>query len=136
MEIFNQPLSGWVTSAITDMESTFALTDVFNQDISNWDVSNVTTMKNMFVNSLQFDQDLSSWDVSNVTDMSDMFDGTNISTSNYDSLLVGWDSLPSLQNGVTFGVNGLTYTSAGAGGTARSNIISNYSWNFVGDSGV
>jgi surface protein len=136
MEIFNQPLSGWVTSAITDMESTFALTDVFNQDISNWDVSNVTTMKNMFVNSLQFDQDLSSWDVSNVTDMSDMFDGTNISTSNYDSLLVGWNSLPSLQNGVTFGVNGLTYTSAGAGGTARSNIISNYSWNFVGDSGV
>jgi len=136
MQTFDQPLSGWVTSSVVNMESLFAQMDVFNQDISNWDVSSVNSMNNMFVNSPLFNQDLGGWDVSNVTGMTNMLNGTNIDTANYDNLLIGWDSLPSLQNGVTFGVNGLTYTSAGAGGTARSNIISSYSWSFVGDSGV
>ena len=34
----------------------------FNQDISSWDVSNVTDMGGMFSNS-SFNQDISSWDV-------------------------------------------------------------------------
>ena len=37
----------------------------FNQDISSWDVSSVTDMSNMF-NTSVFNQDLSSWDVSDV----------------------------------------------------------------------
>ena len=40
----------------------------FNQDISSWDVSNVTNMYTMF-SGTQFNQDISSWDVSNVNDM-------------------------------------------------------------------
>ena len=35
----------------------------FNQDISSWDVSNVTDMRGMFERS-SFNQDISSWDVS------------------------------------------------------------------------
>ena len=38
----------------------------FNQDISNWDVSNVTDMNYMFTNAKKFNQDISSWDVNNV----------------------------------------------------------------------
>ena len=38
----------------------------FNQDISNWDVSNVTDMSYMFCNCKVFNQDISKWDVSNV----------------------------------------------------------------------
>ena len=45
----------------------------FNQDISNWDVSNVTNMSEMFLNADEFNQDISSWDVSKVTDMRAMF---------------------------------------------------------------
>jgi surface protein len=108
----------------------------FNQDLCSWDVSNVISMDYMFYSAITFNQDLSSWDVSNVTGMTGMLNYTNVSTTNYDNTLVGWDSLPSLLNNVTIGVNGLTYTSAGAGGTARSNIISNYSWTFNGDTGV
>lgn len=136
MQTFDQPLSGWVTSSVIDMDSTFAQMDVFNQDISNWDVSSVVSMNSMFVNSSLFNQDLGGWDVSNVTGMTNMLNGTNIDTVNYDNLLVGWDSLPSLISGVTIGVGGLQYTSAGAGGTARTNIINNYGWTFNGDSGV
>ncbi|MDF1682485.1 MAG: BspA family leucine-rich repeat surface protein [Patescibacteria group bacterium] len=37
----------------------------FNQDISSWDVSSVTDMSYVF-SSTPFDQDISLWDVSNV----------------------------------------------------------------------
>ena len=41
----------------------------FNQDISSWDVSNVTNMDAMFDDASAFNQDISSWDVSSVTNM-------------------------------------------------------------------
>ena len=46
---------------------------LFNQDISNWDVSNVTNMYSMFFKCLSFNQDISNWDVSNVEDYGDIF---------------------------------------------------------------
>ena len=44
----------------------------FNNNISGWDVSNVTDMRAMFQGA-EFDGDISGWDVSNVKDMSGMF---------------------------------------------------------------
>ena len=38
----------------------------FNQDISSWDVSNVTNMHGMFYNCEAFNQDISDWNASNV----------------------------------------------------------------------
>ncbi|OUT99040.1 MAG: hypothetical protein CBB92_06195 [Flammeovirgaceae bacterium TMED32] len=38
----------------------------FDQDISSWDVSNVTNMHGMFIDALTFNQDLSSWEVKSV----------------------------------------------------------------------
>ena len=38
----------------------------FNQDISSWNVSNVTNMAQMFQNAISFNQDLSLWDVESV----------------------------------------------------------------------
>lgn len=133
---FDQPLNSWVTSAVTNMFGVFTDATNFNQDLSSWDVSNVVSMGNMFLDAQAFNQSLSTWDVSNVTGMTAMLSSTDIDTANYDSTLIGWDSLPSLQNGVTLGASGRFYTAAGAGGTARANIISNYSWTIVGDSGV
>ena len=50
---------------------------VFNQDISKWDVSNVTNMISMFHGSV-FNSDISKWDVSNVRNMKAMFDNCPI----------------------------------------------------------
>jgi surface protein len=50
----------------------------FNQDISNWNVSNVTNMSNMFYFTESFNQDISSWNVSNVKCKKDMFKDCNI----------------------------------------------------------
>ena len=68
---FNQDISSWDVSSVTDMGSMFSRSG-FNGDISNWDVSNVTDMGSMFSRS-GFNGDISNWDVSNVTDMSNMF---------------------------------------------------------------
>ena len=44
----------------------------FNQDLSKWDTSNITNMHAMFYKATDFDQNISNWNVSNVTD-SDSF---------------------------------------------------------------
>jgi len=68
----NENLTNVCTSKILDFSSMF-IDSAFNQDISSWDVSNVTDMKRMFMNNTNFNQDIGVWNVSNVTDMSFMF---------------------------------------------------------------
>ena len=65
---FNQDISSWDVSNLTDMSLMFNSGISFNQDISNWNASNVTDMSYMFFGTDVFNQDLSSWDVSNVMD--------------------------------------------------------------------
>ena len=72
-EEFNQDISDWDVSNVTDMSYMFAHAVAFNQDISDWDVSNVTDMHSMFCGATEFNQDISNWDVSSVTNMTSMF---------------------------------------------------------------
>ena len=54
------------------MSDAFSGCSDFNEDISGWDVSSVTNMSSMFYCSA-FNQSLNSWDVSSVTNMDSMF---------------------------------------------------------------
>jgi surface protein len=121
---FNQDISSWNTSNVTDMAGMFSSATNFNQDINSWDTSAVTNMSFMFYFVTNFNQDLGSWQVGNVTNMQYMFLNTNLSTANYDAILIGWNSRPSLQNNVTLS-SPAHYCQ---GETARSNIISTYGW--------
>ncbi|HPA56471.1 MAG TPA: BspA family leucine-rich repeat surface protein, partial [bacterium] len=149
-ESFNQNISGWNVSKVTDMNSMFKGAVSFNQDISGWDVSNVTDMSflfngaisfkgdlttwnvsnvvnmyKMFSHAYSFDQDISGWNVSNVKYMQEMFYNTTLSTANYDALLNGWSKLI-LQNSVEFHGGNSKYSSSGE--TARAKIISDFNW--------
>jgi surface protein len=102
---FNQNISSWDVSNVTDMSSmfnnatkfnnggsslTWSVSNVenmsfmffqayeFNQPIDLWVVSNVTNMQGMFLDATAFNQPIHAWDVSNVTDMSTMFSGALI----------------------------------------------------------
>ncbi len=86
-EDFNQDISNWNISKVTDMSGMFAGATSFNQDISNWDVSNVSNMMGMFDLATSFNQDISNWDVSKVSDMSFMFNHAESFNQN----LSGWD---------------------------------------------
>ena len=80
---FNQDISGWDVSNVSNMSTMFTNATVFNQDISGWDVSNVTNMSYAFYDSTAFNQDISDWDVSSVTNMTEMFENTpSLSNSN------------------------------------------------------
>jgi surface protein len=124
---FNQDIGGWDTSAVTDMSDMFQSAAAFNQDIGNWDTSSVTTMFRMFGWAGAFDQDIGGWDVSGVTTMGSMFANATLSTANYDALLIGWESLASLQSGVAFH-GGNSTCSPGAATDARTALVNDHSW--------
>ena len=50
----------------------FEENQTFNEDISGWNVSNVTDMRIMFYNARAFNQPLNDWDTSKVTNMENM----------------------------------------------------------------
>ena len=73
--IFNQDISGWNVSNVTNMDSLFENNKVFNQSLNNWNTSNVTSMNSVFQGAINFNQSLENWDTSNVTSINSMFLG-------------------------------------------------------------
>ena len=98
---FNQNISTWNTSNVTNMSVMFSGATTFNQNIGSWDVSKVTNMEFMFRSASAFNQNIGSWDVEAVTNLRFILNGTALSTPNYDALLIGWDALE-LQNNLFF----------------------------------
>ena len=87
---FNQDVSGWDVSNVTDMSHMFSHAWSFNQDVSGWDVSKVTTMWYMFYKASSFNQDVSGWDVSNVTNIG-VFYICVCHASSFNQDVSGWD---------------------------------------------
>eukprot|EP00568_Trieres_chinensis_P002371 CAMPEP_0183296004 /NCGR_PEP_ID=MMETSP0160_2-20130417/3748_1 /TAXON_ID=2839 ORGANISM="Odontella Sinensis, Strain Grunow 1884" /NCGR_SAMPLE_ID=MMETSP0160_2 /ASSEMBLY_ACC=CAM_ASM_000250 /LENGTH=131 /DNA_ID=CAMNT_0025457569 /DNA_START=17 /DNA_END=412 /DNA_ORIENTATION=- len=83
---FNQDISSWDVSSVTDMADTFRASS-FNQDISSWDVSKVTTFYRTFLSS-KFNHDLTQWDVSFSVDMRQMF----YRAGDFNQDMCGWTS--------------------------------------------
>jgi uncharacterized protein (TIGR02145 family) len=84
---FNQDISSWDVSSVTDMSHMFNYANSFNSDLSTWDVSSVTNMKQMFNAASSFNSDISSWNVSSVTNMFVMF----YNVPNFNSDISSWN---------------------------------------------
>jgi len=128
--MFDGVVGDWDTSMVENMSNMFRDTP-FNQDISDWDTGMVTTMVNMFRDATAFDQDLGDWDVTSLTIATNMFLRATLSTSNYDSLLIGWDNQVLLNN-VRFHGGFSTYC---LGEAARENMINVEGWT-ISDAGI
>ena len=122
---FNQDIGSWDINGVEKMDDMFNGASSFNQDIDSWDVSVVDDMEGMFYNASAFDQDLGSWDVSSVTmyGMRNMFNGSALSNSNYDAILLGWSQL-TLQSNVTAHFGSAQYTQS----AARTVLTDTYNW--------
>ena len=84
---FNKDLSTWDTGAVQDMNMMFYGAAAFNGDVSTWDTSQVINMYGMFLSASAFNGDVSTWDTSQVTNMNAMF----MSAQQFDQQLC-WDS--------------------------------------------
>jgi len=132
---FNQPLNSWDVSSVTDTNRMFESAFNFNQPLNSWDVSSVTDMFKMFQSASSFDQDISSWQIAQVTNFYNFMSGVTLSTTNYDLLLVGWESqAPTYSGSISFGNS--TYTLSSAAETARTSLINTYGWTISDGGGV
>jgi len=133
---FNQDIGGWKVHSVTDMSFMFYRASSFNQDIGSWEVHSVTDMSDMFYAALVFDQDLGEWDISNVTKFDELGDGflsySGLSIANYDSLLIGWAALPSVQPNQILKMEPLVYSPAAS--AARAKLVNEYNWT-IADAG-
>tara|TARA_B100000524_G_scaffold347458_1_gene249508 strand:- start:1438 stop:2400 length:963 start_codon:yes stop_codon:yes gene_type:complete len=127
---FNQDIGNWDTTNVTDMFGMFREATNFNQDISNWNTSNVVTMQVMFYDS-SFNQNIANWDVQNVYSMYNMFNFSEMSTQNYDNILIAWEQ-QSVQSNVQLGAVGITFCLSE---NARQNLIDNHGWT-INDDGI
>ena len=84
---FDQDISAWDTSNVTNLGAMFRDADSFNKDIGNWDISNATSIGAIFADADSFDQDISNWDTSKVTNMNWVFR----KASSFNQDLSNWD---------------------------------------------
>ncbi|MEN0004418.1 MAG: BspA family leucine-rich repeat surface protein [Bacteroidota bacterium] len=129
-EAFNQPLDDWKVDQVTNMSSMFSAAFAFNGAIGSWEVSQVADMSFMLFSAHSFDQQLGNWPITSVTDMTAMLSNTNVSLSNYDQTLIGWESQAPLPN-VSLGAIGLRYCESQS---ARSSLTGPFNWTIEGDS--
>ena len=120
----------WNVSTLQKVDGMFEGTTLFNQILSNWDTSLITNMSAMFKDS-GFKNSLGTWDVSQVTTMNQMFIGSQLTTINYDNTLVGWSRLPNLQSNIELDA-GLSFFCFGE--ESKQRIIDTYNWS-ISDNG-
>jgi len=126
---FDQYINSWDVGNVIDMTSMFKNAGSFNRNLDGWDVSSVTDMTSMFENASSFDQDLGDWNVGNVTDMTAMFENVELSTINYDSILIKWEE-QNLKQNVSFSGGNSKYCD---GEQARTNLIDDMGWDIIDD---
>ena len=83
---FNQDLTGFDWSGVTNWSDTFAGCTSYNANVASLIKSNVTTIARMFTGS-GFNQPVTSWDVRNIIDMAGTFENTP-----FNKALTAWDT--------------------------------------------
>ncbi len=97
---FNQDISSWDISRVTDFRWFFHYAEKFNNGgepldwrgfAKNIDEDDTITMYSMFKEAESFNQNIGSWDVSRVTDMGYMFGGSSGAFMKFNQDISGWD---------------------------------------------
>ncbi len=88
---FNENISNWDTSNVTNMSNMFNWATSFNNwnwaNLNNWDTTKVTTLQNTFNWATSFNKSINSWNTSNVTNMSWLFQWA----TSYNQTISSWD---------------------------------------------
>lgn len=141
--LWNGGVVGWDFSNITRTARMYMGCTIFNQPLLI-DTSSLQDANLMLDACPNFDQDLSSWDITQVTNFSNFLRSGQLSTANYNALLVGWEA--NLQGTypagagytatITVNFGSSTYTLASAAATARASLIITFGWTISDGGGV
>ena len=130
---FDQDLNSWDVSNVERMDVTFFNASQFNGDIYNWDTTNVERMDYMLYNCDLFDQSLAAWNIGNVSNFTNfMQNASGLSTSNYDSTLIAWQS-GGHDNDISINFGGSQFTESAY--ASRFSLIEDDGWTIV-DGGI
>jgi surface protein len=123
---------------VTSIYRLFQDATEFNQDISNWDVSNVTNVGFMFYNATSFNQPIGNWDITNITSEYNGYfmPGVTLSAANYDNLLIGWAAkmLVAYPGGSGYSISpswnfgNSVHTIGGDAETAKNTLVNTFNW--------
>jgi surface protein len=108
------------------MRFIFGTNTVFNQDISMWNTSNVTDFGLAFSHASAFQQDISLWDYSSAIDMDGFLFNTSLSTNLYSNLLMNFANNPNIQNGIIFDGGNAQYDITAV--SSRDYLVNTKSW--------
>jgi len=128
-------LDTWDVSSVTDFTFTFIFCTVMNADLSGWNTSSGINLEAMLLGATSFDQNIGAWDINQVTNLTNILNGGQLSTSNYDLLLVGWES-QSPNSGLQPNFGSSQYTVGSTAETARTNLVSTYGWTISDGGGI
>lgn len=113
---FNQYIGSWNVSGVTNMESMFEGASVFNKDIGNWNTKNVNNMVKMFKNAFDFNQNIGSWDIKSLTNATEMF----YNASDFNQDIKSWE--PINVTNLTYFISATTFSV-----TNYNNLLTNWS---------
>lgn len=122
-------VSGFDTSNVTSMQRMFqSCSSLTSLDLSGFNTSNVMSMGIMFYNcSSLTDFNPSGFNIVNVTDLNFFANSTNMSTTNYDNLLVNWEA-QLVNNNLSPNFGNAQYTAGSPASDARQRLIDNDGW--------
>jgi surface protein len=125
----NMTLKATDTPELSNVSSTRAMfkgATKFNGDVGHWNTAAVDTLADMFSGASSFDQDIGDWDISGVVSLHDtdgFLNGSGLTRSNYDSLLVGWATQSGLSQNLTLNVGDVQYTNSPGVRSAREKFL-------------
>jgi len=130
-------LQNWVTTSATLMGNVFNSCPLLTiADVTGWNLSSVSNISAMFRFDVLFDYDLSGWDVTSVTNATNFLaNGGNLSTSNYDALLISWGA-QAVNSGINIHFGDSQYTLGGSAETARNTLINTHGWTITDGGGI
>ena len=133
---FNQSVANFNTAAVINMYGMFYNCSAFNQSVANFNTAAVTNMYSMFYNCSAFNQSLSGFTIAAlnaVGNLNNFLAGGELSTVNYDALLIAWEGqVEPINMTPHFGTS--KYTAGGAAAAARAALVAN-GWTIT-DGGV
>ncbi|RUM43765.1 MAG: hypothetical protein DSY80_05230 [Desulfocapsa sp.] len=131
-------LSEFVTKNVTSFRAMFhGCTSVTAApDLRSFDTSKATDLAYLLYNlpgiSSIGDIGVEDFQIPLVTDLTSFAQNSKFATSTYDKILVNWEAQrPNVQSSNTPHFGSSTYTSGGAGETARTSLINNEGWTFT-----